>query len=247
MRYLDVAAQLRDRLGAGRYAPTGSLPSETELASELGASRVTIRRALEVLRRQGLVTSRRGSGWFVTVDPVRQPLGRVTTIEAAVAAAGATSSRRVLEFAFEPAPAVVAHALEMEAGADVLRVRRVNLADGEPFALVTVWVPGALGASLSRRDVEASTLLDLLPIAGVELGRATQTIGAELALADDAELLGLQQPAALIVCRRVTCDATDRPVIYSEHRYPAARTTFEIEFPSVAFEEARLSTGAPHG
>jgi GntR family transcriptional regulator len=246
VRYLDLAEQVRERLAAGRY-PTGALPSEAELAAELGASRVTVRRALELLRHQGLVTSRRGSGWFLTADPVRQPLGRVTTIEAAVAAAGATSTRRVLEFAFEPAPAAVARALDLDVGADVLRVARVNLADGEPFALVTVWVPGALGAPLSRRDVEASTLLDLLPLSGVELGRATQTIGADLATAGDAELLGLERPAALIVCRRVTRNVADRPVLYSEHRYPAARTTFEIEFPSVAFDEARPSTGALHG
>lgn len=247
MRYLEVAEQLRARLGRGELVPGGALPSESTLARETGASRVTVRRALEELRAQGLVTSRQGSGWFVAADPVRQTLGRVTTIETAVAAAGAEPDRRVLEFGFERASGAVAEALGLEQGAEVLRVRRVNLADGSPFALVTVWVPAALGASLSRRDVEQAPLYDLLPLAGVELGRAVQTIGADLASDDEAALLGLALPAAVVACRRVTYDADGRPALYSEHRYPAARTTFEIEFPSVAHASGRPSAGALHG
>jgi len=247
VRYLDVAEQLRERLARGEVGPGEPMPSESTLARETGASRVTVRRALEELRAQGLVTSRQGSGWFVAADPVRQTLGRVTTIEAAVAAAGASPDRRVLEFGFERADGVVADALGLEGGAEVLRVRRVNLADGAPFALVTVWVPATLGASLSRRDVEQAPLYDLLPLSGVSLGRAVQWIGADLASAEEAELLGVARPAALVACRRITRDVDDRPVLYSEHRYPASRTTFEIEFPSVAFTGAAPSSGARHG
>lgn len=247
MRYLEIAEKLRERLGDGTYEAGRALDSEAQLARQLGASRVTVRRALETLREQGLVTSRRGSGWFVSVDPVRQTLGRVTTIEAALESAGSVAERRVLEFAFVPAPHPVATALRVEAGADVLRVVRVNLADGEPFALVTVWVRAALGAPLSRADVERSPFYDLLPLRGVELGRATQTIDAELADADDARRLGLRPPAALLVCRRSTHDRHGNAVLYSEHRYPAGRTQFEIDFPSVAFSEARPPDGAPHG
>lgn len=237
VRYLDVAEALRDRLASGEYGPGGALESEADLGRELAASRVTVRRALELLRSEGLVSSRRGSGWFVALDPVRQPLGRVTTVEAALEAAGALPERRVLEFGFEHAAAEVATALELPQGADVLRVRRVSLADGEPFAIVTVWVSGELGAPLSRSDVERATFYDLLPLRGVELGRATQTIGAGLATDDDASLLGVAPSAPLLICSRVTRDAAGAPVLVSEHRYPASRTHFEIEFPSVALAE----------
>ena len=132
---------------------------------------MTVRRALELLRDEGLVTTRQGVGWFVALDPVRQSLGRVTTVEAAVEAAGAVAQRRVLEFAFETAPADVAKTLGLPTDGEVLRVERLNLADGEPFALVTVWVPATLGASLSRADVERSTFYDLLPLQGVEPAR----------------------------------------------------------------------------
>ena len=60
----------------------------------------------------------------------------------------------------------------------VLRVLRVNLADGEPFAIVTVWCSAEVGQHLSRRDVEQSPFYELLD---VPLSGAMQTIGADAA------------------------------------------------------------------
>src|SRR5450755_1007768 len=233
MRYLDVAAALRASLVAGGYGAGGALDSEADLGVRYGVSRVTVRRALEELRRDGLVNSRRGAGWFVALDPVRQALGRVTTVEAALEASGAMPERRVLEFGFEPATASVAAALDLEPGAEVLRVRRLTLADGTPFALVTVWLPAALGAQLSRDDAQRAPFYELLAARGTELGSATQLIGADIADADDVALLGLSPGAAVLACRRVTRARDGSPVVASEHRYPAHRTTFEIDFPFV--------------
>ena len=230
MRYLDLADALRARIAARDVGAGGALAGELELAREYGTSRVTVRRALDLLRQEGLVTSRRGAGWFAAVDPVRQPLGRVTTVEAAVEAAGARPGREILAFGFVDAPANVADALHVDRDSDVLRVERVNLADDEPFALVTVWVRADVGADVSRADVERSPFYDLLPLRGVELGTVHQTITAELASAATARLLACATGAPLLLCRRVTLDASGVPTLVSEHRYPADRTTFEIEF-----------------
>lgn len=228
MRYLDVAAGLRSEIGSGRV---GALPSEAELGERYGVSRVTVRRALEILRDEGLVDSRRGSGWFVVSDPIRQSLGRVTTIEAALEAAGARPDRRVLEFAFEPASDAVAKALGLAADDEVLRVVRLNLADDEPFALVTVWLPAVLGASVSRADVERATFSDLLPLHGVEPGRIVQTITATAADRAEARRLRGHVGDPLLAYRRVTYDRSGVAVMVSEHRYPARSTALEVEFP----------------
>jgi GntR family transcriptional regulator len=235
VRYLDLAETIRLRIADGA---SGALPSEAALGAELGVSRVTVRRALEVLRNEGLVHSRRGAGWFVAVDPIRQPLGRITTLEAALEAAGAEPSRRVLEFAFEPAPTEVAKILGLAADAETLRVTRLNLADDEPFALVTVWVPAELGEHLSRADVEQSTFTDLLPLHGVEPGRITQTITAVAAEGLEASRLGVPAGSPLLACQRVTYDRgpgdqgerDGTAVMVSQHRYAAHLTALEVEF-----------------
>ena len=209
MRYLDLADALRARIVARDVGAGGALAGELELAREYGTSRVTVRRALDLLRQEGLVTSRRGAGWFAAVDPVRQPLGRVTTVEAAVEAAGARPGREILAFGFVDAPAAVADALHVDRGADVLRVERVNLADDEPFALVTVWVRADVGADVSRADVERSPFYDLLPLRGVELGSVHQTITAEIASAATRAVCSRARPA--LRCCSAGASRTTRP------------------------------------
>ena len=228
IRYQQIADELRGRVHSGQYAPGRMLPSESEMSDEFEASRVTVRRALEMLREEGLVDARQGFGWFVPGDPVRQPLGRLATIEEQMEAGGVVSQRRILEFAFERAPRDVAKVLGTQ---QVLRVKRVNMADGEPFAIVTVWCPADLGQHLSRRDVEQSPFYELLD---VPLQGATQTIGADAASADDAAILHVPPGSPVLHCRRITSNTSGQPVLLSHHVFPAHRTEFVVDLPQAA-------------
>ena len=225
IRYQEIATAVRERVAAGHYAPGRLLPSEAELSHEFDASRVTIRRALETLRDDGLIAARQGFGWFVATAPLRQTLGQLHTIEGQLADSGITTERKIIEFAFVPANPRVRAALGAE---HVLQVKRVNMADGEPFAVVTVWCPAELAQSLSRRDVERSPFYELL---GVALRGASQTIGADLVTAADAELLGVPAGSPVLLCERITTDTDGRPVLYSHHVFPAHRTEFFVELP----------------
>jgi len=223
IRYQEIANELRERY---TDAAVGSmLPSESEMSAEFEASRVTIRRALELVRDDGLIAARQGFGWYVAGEPVRQSLASLGTIESQVEGVGKISERKIAEFAFEDAPARVQRILGVD---HVLRVKRVNLADGEPFAVVTVWCPAELGANLSRTDVEKTPFYELLEIA---LKGATQTIGADLATGDIAALLDVPDGAPLLKCQRVTTDAAGTPVLVSEHLFPAHRTEFVVDLP----------------
>lgn len=224
-RYQSIADELQQRITAGEFAAGRLLPSEADLSAAYEASRVTVRRALELLREQGLVDSRQGFGWFVAADPVRQSLARLGTIESQLADEGVVSARRILDFRFVAAPRRVHDVL----GSDtVLRVRRLNLADGAPFALVTVWCPERFGAELSRADVERSPFYELID---VELGGATQTIGAAAANQHDADLLGIPVGSPVLRCERVTTSVAGDPVLVSEHVFPAHLTEFVVDLP----------------
>ena len=104
IRYHQIADELRMRVTSGEYAAGRLMPSEAELSEEFAVSRVTVRKALEVLRDEGLVNARQGFGWFVAGETVRQPLARLATIEDQMRASGMKPERRILEFAFEKAP-----------------------------------------------------------------------------------------------------------------------------------------------
>ena len=223
IRYQEIAEELRERVLAAAGGTV--LPSESELSGEFQASRVTVRRALETLRDEGLVAARQGFGWFVATEPLRQHLGTLGTIEAQLEGSGKLAERRIEEFEFVAPTARVRSILRCE---EVLRVKRVNLADGEPFAVVTVWCPAELGRRLSRDDVERAPFYELLDI---ELRGATQTIGADSAEPRDAALLGVLVGSPLLRCQRVTTDRSGEPVLVSEHLFPAHRTEFVVDLP----------------
>ncbi|MDQ1424225.1 MAG: GntR family transcriptional regulator [Acidimicrobiaceae bacterium] len=226
-RYREIADDLRHRLAAGEFSAGRLLPSEAELGAAYAASRVTVRKALEGLREEGLLASRQGIGWQPAFDPLRQTLGRLGTIEAQLADAGIASTRQILDFGFVNAPARVRRVLDSRR---VLEVRRLNLANGEPFARVTVWCAEQVGRQLSLQDVERSSFYELLD---VELGGATQTIGAAGATKSDAELLRLVAGSPVLRCTRVTNDVAGRAVLMSEHVFPADRTEFVVDLTHV--------------
>jgi GntR family transcriptional regulator len=104
----------------------------------------------------------------------------------------------------------------------------LNLADGQPFALVTVWCPEVYGAELSRADVERSPFYELI---GVPLGGAVQTIGAAAASATEADLLGVPEGSPVLRCERVTRSVDGEPVLMSEHVFPSHLTEFVVDLP----------------
>ncbi|HEX4866857.1 MAG TPA: GntR family transcriptional regulator [Acidimicrobiales bacterium] len=227
IRYRAIRDDLRRRLEAGEFTAGRLLPSESELSASYAASRVTIRKALELLREEGLVDARQGFGWFVASDPLRQTLARLGTIEAQLEASGARSERRILAFGFVPAPPRARTVLGVDT---VLEVRRLNLADDEPFALVTVWCPEDLGARLSRADVERSPFYELLD---VPLGGAVQTIGAAVVSGAEARLLDVPPGSPVLRVERVTSTPEGQAVLLSEHVFPAHRTEFVVDLPVV--------------
>jgi GntR family transcriptional regulator len=224
-RYAQIGEDLRHRIASGELGPGDLLPSEAQLSSAYEASRVTIRRALDALRTEGLVDARQGFGWFVATPPLRQSLARLGTIEEQLAASGRSPERRVLSFAYRLPPTAVAELLE---GDEVLEVRRLNLADHQPFALVTVWCPRELADELSRAAVERQSFIDLLP---VEVGGAHQAISATVASEPDAAVLEVPVGSPMLRAWRVTHDRGGRAVLVAEHLFPSHLTEFVVDLP----------------
>jgi GntR family transcriptional regulator len=225
VRYREIAEDLRGRLEAGEFLAGRVLPSEAELAGAYGASRVTVRKALEELRDAGLVDARQGFGWFAAGDPLRQRLARLGTIEAQLAASGIRPERRIESFRRIEAHGRVREVL---GAGRVLEVVRLTLADGAPFARVTVWCPVALARGLTREQLAEHTFHDLLEH---PLGGAVQTIGADAASPTDAERFGVPAGSPVLRCERITADAEHRPILLAVHVFPAHRTEFVVDLP----------------
>jgi GntR family transcriptional regulator len=203
---MHVAAELRQMIAGGMIEPGRLLPSESELAKEYRASRVTIRRALAELKQEGILDSRQGFGWYVVGSPLRQSLRDMTTIERQIRDVGREPSRDLVSFAFKPTPPTLTEVLTTES---VLEVTD-------------------LAAGLSPRALERGPLSAQL---GVELGGATQTITAVSATKQDADLLGVPKGAPLLRVERTTCDVGGHRILRSEARYNPLLTEFVADLP----------------
>jgi GntR family transcriptional regulator len=233
-RHAAIAHDLRERIALGEFGETGAMDSEAQLGARYAVSRPTVRRALEALRDDGLVESRHGAGWFVTGSAFHQRLaiGSFRHAASAVAEAGKTVERRVVEFGYRRSPLSLAGTLGVPEGADVLHARSVRTVDGEGLDVVREWVPAALAGSISRDAATRPGIWQSLTRQGHRISLVRQVVTAGLASEADAELLGVATGEALLLVRRVATETDGRVLAVSDHRYLAQRFALEVEFSS---------------
>ncbi len=211
------------------------------MSARFAVSRITVRRALEVLRTEGLVESRQGLGWLVVQEPFKQVLGRFTTIEEQLEELGVATRRCIVGSRTVRANGRLEEVL---GGGELLEVTRVNLADGQPFARVTVWVQSYLARSFTLDEVEEHSFYALLSRSGtlkLPLARAVQNIAATAISEEDAELLKVSAGSPGLLCERITFDRGDHPILFSRYVFPGSRAIFEVELSS------EVSSIAPTG
>ncbi|MGH4029839.1 GntR family transcriptional regulator [Actinomycetota bacterium Odt1-20B] len=150
--FRQIADALRADIGDGSLGPGERLPSEYELVERFGTTRATIRKAIALLRSEGLVVSRQGKGAFVRQRPPvrllatgdnyrrRRDSGTANFV-AEMAAQGRKGRQHILEVAEVPAPSEVAERLALRVGSPVLVRRRLLTADDEPMQLTDGYYP----------------------------------------------------------------------------------------------------------
>lgn len=208
---------LRRRLLEGWYTSEEPLPGEHRLAEEFNVSRVTIRRTLDRLAKEGMVTRRRGSGTFPG-DAARNarlavPLG---TLRAHLEASG-VERRRLELLAFELiTPPPFLNRERVSFGRRVLRVRRVSFHGDSPAHFVTSYVPGDLSHEIDKDSLGNATVLSRLEEAGQVIGEAEVTVTATGADVDIADHLQVPVGTPLLLQQRLTLDPHGQPLEYFE-------------------------------
>jgi len=231
-QYQQVADLLRGRIADGTYSADQPLPSEPQLSAELGVSRQTINRAINVLRNAGLVRVRRGFGTFirgvpqVTRDAKKRYAARNQGTGAGdveIKALGLTPRTEYVEIGRVPAPPGVADVLRIEVDAPVLVRRRRLFANDEPTQLADSFIPWdiAEGApELLKRDVGRGGSYTRLAELGHGPVRFTEEVTVRTATEDEAQLLELDGGQPVIDITHIAWDAADRAVEVALHVMP---------------------------
>ena len=210
-----VYLHLKDKILSGALSPATRMPSEPDLASQHGVSRVTVRGALERLSDEGLVERRPGSGTYVRATSQTSAIvADFSNVFTHLVEMGRRTDVRLLSFGYAlPTPAV-AEGLGLRSGEEVQRSVRVRIADGNPFSYLVTYVPKRIGIRYCESDLRSTPLLELLERSGAKVSSARQTVGATLAGPEIAEALGIETGAAVLSITRIVRDETGAGVEY---------------------------------
>ncbi|WP_406462158.1 GntR family transcriptional regulator [Streptomyces sp. NBC_00111] len=225
LKYEEIAEFLRARIAAGEIAPGETIPSGRELAEQWDVSRATAIKAVDVLRNDGVVVAKQGTGFVVTETPVARPAGARRAGSARIL--GGMPFLRVGTPDWAEPPAHVAAALRLPPGATALRrVRVLQLPDGTPNSCVEAWFPPEIAEASPR-------LADINPIAegttryvrrqtGRGPAEGVDVTTVRLASETEADRLKVPQGAPVAVILHTAYDEQGEPLVCEEGVTPSS-------------------------
>ena len=227
-QYAQIAELVRDRIADGTYPPGTPLPSEEQLAHELQVSRVTINRAIGLLRSSGDVRVRRGVGTVVRTLPriTRDAQARYAARDQGTGAAEVEITNLALrsrtdyrEIGKTTPPAPVAKTLKLGKGAALVR-RRVLYANDQPTQIADSYFPWSIVKecpALLQADTGRGGSYGRLAEAGHEPVRFTEDVEVRMPTEPEQRTLDLEPTQAVFEIRHVAYTATDRPIEICVH------------------------------
>ena len=245
-KYHQIYLVLREQLHEGRFAD--GFPGELALMQQFGVARVTVRRALEQLASEGLISREPGRGTRALDLGASQaaPRGQagqraqLTGLLENLVSMGLKTSVNVLEVELVTASASVANALQLKAGDPVQKAIRVRSTREGPVSHITTYVPADIARKFGRRELARKPILVLLEESGVKVGRAHQTISARLADVMVAQHLDVAVGSALLAVRRLVYDDQDRPIQWLHGLYRPDRYEYEMQLSRVGSIDAKV-------
>jgi GntR family transcriptional regulator len=223
--YQQLQRALRDAITDNRLAADEALPPERELAEEFRVSRITVRKALDALVGEGLLTRRQGAGTFVA-SRVEKNFSKLSSFSEDMLSRGRKPESVWLSRAAGTVTPEESLTLGLSPGALVYRFNRIRYADGAPMALEYATVPGY---SLPAETAVEESLYMALDQAGNRPVRALQRLRAVLFTAEKAKLLGVADgsPGLLIERRGFLKDG--RAVEFTQSYYRGDAYDFVAE------------------
>jgi GntR family transcriptional regulator len=222
-KYYTVKRHLLEIIGS--LQPGAAVPTERELAADLGTSRTTVRQALVELVAEGRLVRRQGSGTYVAESKITWPLHLASFTQQA-AANGLTASSRLLGVERVRADAAQADRLGVAVGDWLHQIDRLRLADGVPMAVERSVLSASRFPFLGRKIRRAGSLHALLSEDyGVRLRRGEETIDTIPAPPREAALLDADVGVPMFVVRRRSFDVSGSAVEWGSSCFRGDRLT----------------------
>ncbi len=212
-RYQQVYSTLRQWITQGHYPPQARLEPEKRLCEIFGVSRITVRKALQLLARDGLVKSVQGKGTFLQADTEHKPIHADMNQRIRRARELARNSE-VLELSVRriAASREVSDDLQLNSETEVQSVTYIRVLRDLRIGFVESHFPIDLNIKFGEKDFLDSTLLTILEDKGFQLSGIDHLVGATLADTELASHLKLNVGEPLVRVKMIMLDVAHRPI-----------------------------------
>ena len=226
-RYLQIVEDLLDRIERGDLAPTDRLASERALAEEFSVNRRTLRNALDVLERRGLLERRQGSGTFVTSPRFERKAAELFPFTESIRHRGFEPGSKIISLQRLSVSPSVAEQLELAETDEVWRFHRLRSVNDEPFLVETFSVSTALAPEIDAFDLSERSFYEILENEyGIVVDQAKLSLEAVAISEFEAELLRVPIGSPAMLERHIAFDTSGQPIDYGYDVYRGDRVRF---------------------
>jgi GntR family transcriptional regulator len=230
--YFQLTEILRDRIWSGDLAPGEMLPGEQDLLARFGVSRITVRRALSDLAREGFLVRQPGRGTFVSKPKIPDRSDPVLEFLENLRAQGHRPVSSILVLETVDVEKTKDLPLEILPGEITTHYVRHTLVAREPISIGEVWFSSHPDVRVGRRVLAARSIVPILrDDFGMDLVRTEQTIEATPAGVHDAAALGIKRGDAVLVAQSIVYDPDGRAKVFAKAAYRADRYKYCVSLP----------------
>lgn len=156
--YYQVKQIIIKNIKNGEWPVNSKIPTELELCKMFGVSRITVRQALAQLEKEGFLYRKQGKGTFVTTPKLEQRLSRFYSFSEEIKKMGLEPSTIVIDFSLIQANEDISSRLNIKPESLVFAIKRLRLADNEPFAIEISYIPHDIASGITRKEIEENGL-----------------------------------------------------------------------------------------
>ena len=210
--YFQLYDKFYEKIMNGEYPPGSLLPTETEIMNQYKISRITVRKAMDMLLGDGLITKKRGYGTCVQQKKVEQTMQRVLHFSEEMQKKGIRSSTKMILNEIVPATIQIAQALAIPEGTSLVHVYRLRYANDVPMCVESAYLELNLCPEVPNHDFSMKSLRKFLKETyEIQWTHASQKIFAINANSQLAKQLDISHNSALIYIERVSYMVDGKP------------------------------------
>nr|WP_263326389.1 UTRA domain-containing protein [Neobacillus sp. Marseille-Q6967] len=230
--YSQLKQVIKEEINRGNYLPGEQLPSESILCERYGVSRITARRAITDLVKEGILHSQQGKGTYVKESKVKRELISVGGFSETTTASGKTPSSQILSNLIIKPDDHLMSVLKLGPNDNLLKLHRLLLIDNDPFIIETSYYPLRYLPGLEQLIGQTTSTYKILKEHyKIEISRSEKSLDVVTATDYEAKLFGCDISTPLYFIEKTAFDQQKRPIHLSQSLFVTTKVkfTFTVE------------------